>query len=328
MKFFNRQLRKIFYFYLLSSVLISRCTLQEIPIPEDNLVDVQGIVNEKNVNSFGNDFKISATTESEETNLFNGENAFIHVKQQLLKGYRIPGSESSNNTAQHIKNHLEKYEWEVEFQEFTFNHSLIRNIIAKNKNSEPEIILGTHYDTRRYSDREEIEEKSALPVPGANDGASGTGVLIELSRILEKTEKSIWLVFFDAEDQGHIEGWDWSIGSRFFVNQLEFDPESVIIIDMIGDSDLQLFKELNSDKNLTDQVWKIAEKLNYGDFFINQEKYALIDDHLPFVEKGISACLIIDFDYPYWHTREDTLDKVSSQSLQIVGEVLLGWINQ
>ncbi len=96
---------------------------------------------------------------------------------------------------------------------------------------------------------------------------------------------------------------------------------------MLGDDDLQVFKEKNSDPALSNEIWTAAKKIGYGNYFKDKQKYALIDDHLPFVNQGIPAALLIDFDYPYWHTTSDTLDKVSIRNLEIVFEVMLEWIN-
>ena len=161
---------------------------------------------------------------------------------------------------------------------------------------------------------------------GANDGASGTALLLELSDYLITLDKNIWLVFFDAEDQGRINDWPWSLGAEYFANNLLEAPKAVIIVDMIGDKDLQIYKEKNSDHGLNDEIWKKADHLGYGEIFINQSKYAMIDDHAPFLNKGIPSALLIDFDYPYWHTNVDTLDKVTGRSMAIVGNVLIKWI--
>ena len=258
---------------------------------------------------------------------FIGKNAYTHVEKQLQFGHRIPGTIASEKASLYISDVMKESYWHVEFQDFIHDGVAIRNIIAKNDSLNPKIILGTHYDTRKFSDQESEDKKKNLPVPGANDGASGTSVLLELGRIIPP-DMSIWLVFFDAEDQGNINGWDWSVGSRYFVNHLEFLPKSVVIIDMIGDKDLKIFREKNSDEVISNQIWTIAEELGNDKVFIDQEKYAMIDDHLPFIEKGIPASLIIDFDYPYWHTIEDTLDKISPESLQSVGDVLVRWLTE
>ena len=101
-----------------------------------------------------------------------------------------------------------------------------------------------------------------------------------------------------------------------------------IIIDMIGDKDLNIYHEGNSDPILTEEIWISADQLGYSEYFINQTKYFMVDDHIPFVNQGISAVKVIDFDYPYWHTTADTIDKVSSNSLQIVGDTIIGWLTR
>jgi Zn-dependent M28 family amino/carboxypeptidase len=161
---------------------------------------------------------------------------------------------------------------------------------------------------------------------GANDGASGVAVLLELARSLPKETVPLWLVFFDAEDNGRIEGWDWVLGSRAFVEEIPVRPEAVVIVDMIGDSDLNIHLEQSSNPVIRAEIWGTAEKLGYGGQFINQEKYNMLDDHTPFLEAGIPAVDIIDFDYPHYHTMQDTLDKVSAESLQAVGETLWNWV--
>lgn len=257
---------------------------------------------------------------------FNEQRAFGYIEKQLAYGYRIPGSEASKSTSEFIRSELLKSGWKVSFQDFQFDGIPIRNIIAKNKLSPPEIIFGTHYDTRQTSDNELEVSEQMTPVPGANDGASGTAVLLELSYHLSN-EKSIWLVFFDAEDQGRINGWPWSLGADFFVQQLETDPNFVVIVDMVGDKNLEIYIEQNSNLELSTQIWGVAQSLGYNDIFIKESKYAILDDHIPFFKKELPAILIIDFDYPFWHTNEDTLDKVSGKSLKIIGDVLLKWVD-
>lgn len=184
-----------------------------------------------------------------------------------------------------------------------------------------------HYDSRLYADSDPNPANHNLPVPGANDGASGVAVLLELARVLP-ANAPVGLLLFDAEDQGRIDGWDWILGSRAFVEALDYRPETVILLDMIGDADLNIYKEHNSDPGLNDEIWATAARLGHQDAFIPEYKYAMLDDHTPFVENGIRAALLIDFDYPYWHTLEDTPDKVAPRSLQIVGEVVLAWLEE
>jgi Zn-dependent M28 family amino/carboxypeptidase len=134
------------------------------------------------------------------------------------------------------------------------------------------------------------------------------------------------LVFFDAEDNGGLDNRAWIMGSRAFVTTLTEKPRAAVIVDMVGDEDLNLYLERNSDTKLAAEIWAQAIALGYGKNFITTPKYNMIDDHIPFLEAGIPAVDIIDFDYPYWHTSADTVDKVSAQSLQAVGETLLEWI--
>lgn len=213
----------------------------------------------------------------------------------------------------------------------------VRNVISKLGQGHPWIILGAHYDSRILADHDPNIQNQKLPVPGANDGASGVSVLLELGRILpgyfleehkisNYRANQIWLVFFDAEDNGNIPGWDWILGSRAFVNKLEEQPDAVVIVDMIGDENLNIYIEKNSDQNLSEEIWSLASDLGYSTYFIPIQKYSILDDHIPFIEAGITAIDIIDFDYEYWHTIEDTIDKTSAQSLQIVGDTLLAWI--
>ncbi|MEW5828997.1 MAG: M28 family peptidase, partial [Chloroflexota bacterium] len=192
--------------------------------------------------------------------------------------------------------------------------------------ADPVVILGAHYDSRRVADQDPDPSKRDRPVPGANDGASGVAVLLEIARVLPADSLPVWLVFFDAEDDGDLPGSDWILGSRAFADSLTVRPQAVVIVDMIGDADLNLYQERNSDPALTQAIWSQAAALGYETAFIPQPKYRMLDDHIPFKQLGLTVVDIIDFDYPYWHTTKDTPDKVSAESLQIVGETLLRWI--
>ncbi len=200
-------------------------------------------------------------------------------------------------------------------------------MIAKRGSGTPWIILGTHYDLRLLSDQDPNPTLIQTPVPGANDGASGVAVLLALARSLPQSLGfQTWLVFFDAEDNGDIPGWDWLLGSQVFVKSLTSHPDKVVVIDMIGDADLNIYMERNSNPDINNSIWAEAASLGYSSSFIDQYKWSMEDDHTPFLKAGISAVDIIDFDYPYWHTTQDTPDKVSSKSLQIVGNTLWNWL--
>ncbi len=273
----------------------------------------------------------------DEPGVFDGERAMQDVEYQVSLGPRLPGEAAHAAAVSWMVAELREAGWETEVQESVFQEHSIRNVVARRGEGRPWVVLGAHYDSRMHADQDDQPENREMPVPGANDGASGVAVLLELARVLpEDLEASswageVWLVFFDAEDNGNIEGWDWILGSQAFVNGLLEQPEPnlpdmAVIVDMIGDADLNIYKERNSDAALTDEIWAQAAALGYSEQFIPSHKYNILDDHLPFIRAGVPAVDIIDFDYPYWHTLEDTPDKVAPASLEAVGQTLLAWL--
>lgn len=270
---------------------------------------------------------ILISPKSKSPQVFNADRAWQDVLAQMAMGPRTPGSDAHQQVIEYMKNELENAGWKVEIQHTERMGHPIQNIIAKRGSGSPWIIFGAHYDSRFVADQDPVEANQSLPVPGANDGASGVAVLLEMARVLPKaSDKEIWLVFFDAEDQGRIDGWDWILGSSAFAESLTTKPDAVVVIDMIGDADLNIYREKSSDKAITDSVWKTAASIGYSDQFINEEKYSILDDHQPFLELGIPAIDIIDFDYPYWHTLSDTQENISPESLAIVGNTLITWL--
>ena len=266
-------------------------------------------------------------TEKAPKPVFSGESAYQMVLDQMNFGPRTPGSLAHQLTQQYISDKLESFGWKTEIQNVEFDGHQVNNIIARRGTSGVITLLGAHYDSRLYATEDSNENAKTSPVPGANDGASGVAVLLELARTLPPLEnQQVWLVFFDVEDQGRIEGWEWIIGSRAFVQNLSEQPDRVVILDMIGDADLQIYREKGSDPSLTNAIWDTAARLGYEEIFVNEEKYSILDDHIPFIEAGIPAVDIIDFDYPYWHTLEDTADKVSANSLEIIGLTITAWL--
>ena len=252
------------------------------------------------------------------------------VEQQMALGPRIPGSEAHGKFIEQTVKTLETEGWTVRCEEERYQGKTIRNITAErgaDLTNSKWIVIGAHYDSRITADQEILPADQQKPVPAANDGASGVAVLLGLAKTLPKDlNKRITLAFFDAEDQGRVMGWpDWCLGSRLLAEQygaLECKPDAVIVADMIGDADLNIYREKNSDQALTDELFGIAAQLGYSKQFINREKYAMYDDHVPFLEQGIPAADLIDFDYPWWHTLSDTADKLSEESLQAVYNVL------
>jgi Zn-dependent M28 family amino/carboxypeptidase len=257
---------------------------------------------------------------------FDGQRAYTDVQTQVAFGPRIPGSEGHAKIQAWMREELVKAGWQVEAQESEALGHPIQNIVAKRGDESPQIIIGAHYDTRMFADNDPDPANHSLPVPGANDGASGVAVLLELARTLPQDTVPVWLVFFDAEDNGRIDGWDWILGSTEFVKNNPLQPQAVVIVDMIGDADLNIYKEKNSNAELTDEIWEIAQELGYESVFIPEYKYSILDDHTPFLRAGIPAIDIIDFDYPYWHTLQDVPENVSAASLKAVGETLHTWV--
>jgi Zn-dependent M28 family amino/carboxypeptidase len=275
-------------------------------------------------------YQIGIRLQPETSEEFNGQRAYEDVVYQVSLGPRVPGSPAHAQLVDWIVAELQENGWDARIEESNYNGHPIRNIVASrgdNVNPDNWIILGAHYDSRQEADQESLPDNRVQPVPGANDGASGVAVLLELSRVLpQETDQQVWLLFIDAEDQGNLPSREWIEGSTAFVKDLVGRPSAVVIIDMIGDTDLNIFKEKNSNIFLTNQIWQTAANLGYDNVFIDEFKYSIIDDHLPFIRQGIPAVDIIDFDYPYWHTLADTTDKVSSNSLEIVGRTLAQWI--
>ncbi len=266
-------------------------------------------------------------SQSENGPFFDGQTALADAAYQMGLGPRVVGSVAHNRVITWIVQTLRNNGWQVNIQETERLGHPVKNIIAKRGSGQPWIVLGAHYDSRMLADQDADPEMRQEPVPGANDGASGVAVLLELGRALPRNlAKQIWLVFFDAEDNGRIEGWDWILGSRAFAESLTTDPDAVVVVDMVGDADLQIYLEANSDQSLRQAIWQQAEDLGYGQQFIDTVVHSMLDDHTPFLERGIPAVDIIDFDYPYWHTSADTLDKISAESLQAVGDTLLNWV--
>jgi len=261
---------------------------------------------------------------------FSGERAYEWVVRQCDLGYRITGTEANRQAGDMIIEELRAQGWEVYEQKFTYKETPVRNILAWKGTAGDggAVLVGAHYDTRRSADMEDPTQ----PVLGANDGASGVAVLLELARSLswDTTRRRIYLAFFDAEDNGRLDGWDWIVGSSYMAAHWgeagETPLEAVVVVDMIGDADQQVYYERNSHPELSQVLWGIAAELGYGDRIIPQYRHAMLDDHIPFARMGVPAALMIDFDYPHWHTLQDTPDKVSAESLEAVGRTVEVWL--
>ena len=261
--------------------------------------------------------------------VFDGSAALALAETQCDFGPRPTGSSAGWDTGDWIIAHLAEAGWEVETDEFEWNGAPVRNIIARAGEGVP-ILIGAHYDTRLIADQDPDPTLRNVPVLGGNDGASGVAVLMELIRVLdtEKLSNQVWLTFFDAEDNGRIEGWDWALGSTHLAENLPELPVAMILVDMVGDAEQLIPYENNSNPLLREQLWSLADELGYGDVFVPESGAAITDDHLAFIQNGVPAVDIIDFDYPYWHTTSDTCEKLSPESLERVGRLLEVYLEQ
>ncbi|NSW78593.1 MAG: M28 family peptidase [Chthonomonadetes bacterium] len=263
---------------------------------------------------------------------FDGKRAFADLEKQVSFGPRVPGTQAHLQCRDWLMTELEKSADRVELQTFTqvVNGKSLRlyNIFGIfNENAPRRIMLCAHWDTRPTADEELDPANRRKPILGANDGASGVAVLLELARQFKakRPQVGVIIAFWDGEDYGPDVD-TMLLGSRYFAKNMgKLRPTYGILLDMVGDKDLQIYKETNSvlaAPELVERVWRTAEQLGYRKYFPNAQKYTITDDHVPLIEAGVPCIDLIDFDYPYWHTLQDTVDQCSAQSLQIVGEVV------
>ena len=273
---------------------------------------------------------------------FGADSAFSFVKAQVALGPRYPTNQSHVKAQDFLETTIKNFSSTTKIQ--SFNHTFpdgktveLKNIIARfNPDNPRRMMLVTHYDTVRYVKN---DPKNSGVVPGANNGASGTAILLELARALslakEKPNVGIDLIFFDGEEGDE----DWTkipwhpIGSQYFATHLkdfypEKLPELAINIDMVGDKDLNLYQEVTSLKNAPDAVkglWSIGSKIA-PEAFHPRPKYSMFDDFTSLQSAGIPSVLIIDFDYSAIYTSADDMNMVSPSSLYVVGQTLLNYI--
>lgn len=264
--------------------------------------------------------------------LFDGNRAYRHVEKLVGYGPRPSGSGALGGAATYISSQLQEFGLTVEEQVFQAQTPRgvvqFRNIVGKTSGRGGPgrvIVLGTHYDTKLFNQFRFV---------GANDGGSGVGVLLEMARVAGN-QLNLWFVFFDGEeamvDYGPQDGL-W--GSRSFVEDLKRNQrvdwiKAFILLDMVGDARLNVTIPANSAPALTRRLFDAARAVGYRDYFGYRDN-ATLDDHVPFLEAGIPAVDLIDFEFgsapglnDYWHTAQDTLDKISPRSLEIVGRTTL-----
>lgn len=271
--------------------------------------------------------------------VFDGSRAFVDLERQLDFGPRIPGQAGHQECANWLESRFSAHADSMSTQSFrgtilgAADSVDMFNIVAHFRpDAGDRIMISAHWDSRPLADLDPDSTKRNDPVPGANDGASGVAVLLELARLLDSVPPPIGvdLVLFDGEDGGDYgdSPGRWCQGSFHFAAHLPTRYKWAINIDMIGDKDLVLPVEGHSFRlapDLVDRVWKKAAELNES-AFQRVRGTDVFDDHMPILSKGIPAIDIIDFDYPPWHTTQDTADKCSAASLATVGRVLVAVI--
>lgn len=273
---------------------------------------------------------------------FDGAQALAYVERQVAFGPRIPGTAGHAAQAAWMDSLLRTRADTVIVDRWT--HVTVRgdslplvNILARfNPAATRRVLLLAHWDTRPRADAAGSRDTTA-PVPGANDGGSGVAILLGVADVLERAPPAVGvdLLFVDGEDYGHFEKEkdDVLIGSRRYARTMgtREPPAFAILFDLVGDRDLQVYQEGNSllgAAPVVERVWDVARRMGYGAQFPAQSKYTVTDDHVPLQQVGIPAIDLIDFDYPAWHTPDDTPDKVSSASLAAVGNVAVGVIRE
>ncbi len=271
---------------------------------------------------------------------FDGERAFAHVKAQVEFGPRPAGSAALEKTREYLMRELTTYGLKVSVDEFIpvtpRGRVKMKNVVAELPGSSSDIIIiASHYDTKVYKQ---------FTFVGANDAGSSTGAVLEIARVMATQgprRPTYQFVFFDGEeafceDWGEcLDGKDNTYGSRHYVERLTSSKQlkqvkAMILLDMVGDKNLTIPREESSSGWLVDIIWSVAAELGHMKEFPSRRSSVGDDDHMPFIRAGVSAVDIIDFEYGegpednrYWHTAQDTIDKVSARSLKIVGDVVL-----
>jgi glutaminyl-peptide cyclotransferase len=262
---------------------------------------------------------------------FDSNRAWEHLRRMVALGPRPAGSPAIENTRKYIKEQLAAsgltavdQAWDDRTPLGTVHMvNLIATIPGASKNR---LVIAGHYDTKKFRE---------FPFVGANDGGSSAAFLIEFARVLKSRSNAltIEILFLDGEEAVlEWQGNDHTYGSRHYVEVAKRDKslaslKAMILVDMIGDRDLKIRRDLNSTGWLTNLIWETARSRQLSAYFIN-DTTQIEDDHEEFLRAGIPAVDIIDLDYPAWHTAADNLDAVSARSLQVVGDVLLAALPQ
>lgn len=291
---------------------------------------------------------------------FSGDSAYLYIERQMAFGPRVPNSAAHTQCAVWLIEQLRAFGAEVELQkgfmpDYRGNNQQIYNIIGHFNTPEtasrPRVLLGAHYDTRPWCDEEENYSDRYYNVPGANDGASGVGVLLEIARQIglrladSVSITPVDIIFFDVEDMGTPHFYTgseredtWCLGSQLwatnYAKNLMPQYQYGVILDMVGAPDASFPREMYSTNyaaNYQQKIWRSAEQLGYGALFNNQQSYPITDDHyyINYIA-GIPCVDIIHYDIrnatgfaSWWHTRQDDMSNISKSTLQAVGEVVM-----
>lgn len=268
---------------------------------------------------------------------FSGSAAYSYAKSQVDFGPRVPGTAAAQKAGDWIIRQMRARADTVIVQSFTYTTAdgkklPLRNILARFRPSLSERVLYlTHWDSRPVSESASTDAEKKMPVPGANDGASGVGMFVALGDVLKRTPPTVGvdLLFTDGEDYGQFgpPEVDVLIGSKYFATHLPspgYKPLFGVLWDMIGDKDLRIPYEMNSFQQapeVVSRVWQTAADLGYGDVFVQESGGLITDDHIPLLNAGLRVIDVIDLTYAPHHTPQDTMDKISAKSLATVGDV-------
>ncbi|MEW5924903.1 MAG: M28 family peptidase [Candidatus Zixiibacteriota bacterium] len=269
---------------------------------------------------------------------FSGERAFEFIEKQVAFGPRVPGSDNSRRCREFFIQFFDSLGGTVDTMQFIHNDKTtgkpveMINVIASFKGTDSldnrRYLLAAHYDSRPRAEYDPDSTRREEWIAGANDGASGVAVLMELASLFaeQKPRADIDFVLLDGEDYGPPGRLDeYFLGAKEMIRRdIKDKYQFALVIDMIGDRDLKIYREEFSNKyspQVTDMIWKMAAGLGEA-AFVDTVGYAIHDDHLSFMTIGLQSAVIIDFNYKYWHTTADTPDKCSPQSLQSVGNVV------
>ncbi|MBW7884205.1 MAG: M28 family peptidase [Caldilineaceae bacterium] len=269
---------------------------------------------------------------------FSGVKALANAERLVSFGPRITGTEASTKAADWLVEQLRFVGWDVVIQPFAVNDAVQgRNIIAIRSSSRPGApvaLLSTHYDTRLAADADPSEAQRSNPTPGANSGASGPGLLLELARTLdvEATGYTVCLAFFDAESNGQLPGWRPQAGSQLFVESLPdsvprcASPRFVVNVDVVGAEGQRFYQDRNGDQGLNVALWRAADVLGVESFFLSERRLMPPSSGDALRVQGVPGTNLIGLNYPFTNTTADTVDKLSAATLERIGLLLETWL--